>query len=114
MLVVFLARIILNSMDRDTVELSVGHNRLGSNGCNYLFRALTAAKAGEGSSLYDRISSTITVPRRLAGFRGLSKITLSANGIDEEALGSIAEYLEGDEHLRELYFTNNLISVSRN
>jgi hypothetical protein len=99
-------------MDRDIVELSVGHNRLGSDGCNYLFQALTAAKAGEGSEVHDRISESVTVPRKLAGFRGLSKITLSANGVDEDALESIAEYLDGDERLRELYFTNNLISVS--
>lgn len=99
-------------MNRDIVELSVGHNRLGSNGCNYLFQALTAAKAGEGSSLYDQIIKSVTVPQRLVGFRGLRKITLSANGIEEDALKVIAEYLEGDEELRELYFTNNLISVS--
>jgi hypothetical protein len=99
-------------MDREIVELSAGHNRLGTAGCNYLFQALTAAKAGEGSSLYDHISKSVSVPRRLVGFRGLRKITLSANGIEEDALKVIAEYLDGDEELRELYFTNNLISVS--
>lgn len=99
-------------MDREIVELSVGHNRLRSEGCNYLFQALTAAKAGEGSTLYNQISKSVTVPRRLTGFRGLKKITLSANGIEEDALKVIAEYLDGDEELRELYFTNNLIAVS--
>lgn len=99
-------------MNRDIVELSVGHNRLGSDGCSYLFQALTAAKVGASSSVYNRISESVNVPPRLAGFRGLAKITLSANGVDEDALESIAEYLEGDDSLRELYFTNNLISVS--
>ncbi|KAJ9091634.1 hypothetical protein QFC19_009004 [Naganishia cerealis] len=109
----YVAQIVLNSIGRDIAELSIGHNRLGTDGCNYLFQALTAAKAGEESSVYQRISATITVPRRLAGFQGLKKITLSANGIDEQALASIGEYLDGDGQLRELYFTNNLISVSR-
>ena len=100
-------------MNPDIVELSVGHNRLGSSGCSYLFQALTAAKADSGSSVYDRNSESVTVAPRLSGFRGLAKITLSANGVDEDALELISEYLEGDECLRELYFTNNLISVSR-
>ncbi|GHJ84451.1 hypothetical protein NliqN6_0853 [Naganishia liquefaciens] len=104
------AQIILDSMNPDIVELSVGHNRLGSSGCSYLFQALTAAKADSGSSVYDRNSESVTVPPRLSGFRGLAKITLSANGVDEDALELISEYLEGDECLRELYFTNNLIS----
>ncbi|KAJ9105427.1 hypothetical protein QFC21_001798 [Naganishia friedmannii] len=108
------AQIVLNSVSRDIAELSIGHNRLGTNGCNYLFQALTAAKAGEGSPDYQRISATVTVPRRLAGFKGLKKITLSANGIDEQSLESIGEYLTGDEELRELYFTNNLISGPEN
>ncbi|KAJ9120626.1 hypothetical protein QFC22_002555 [Naganishia vaughanmartiniae] len=108
------AQIVLNSIARDIAELSIGHNRLGTSGCNYLFQALTAAKAGEDSPAYQRISTAVTVPRRLAGFKGLKKITLSANGIDEQALESIGEYLTGDDELRELYFTNNLISGPEN
>ncbi|KAI5123236.1 hypothetical protein M0805_001325 [Coniferiporia weirii] len=67
-------------------KLILGHNSLGDDGCRELFRFLCT----EGGRRYR-----------------IAEISLNSNGIGDRGLEAIAEYLVGNEHLKELFLQNN-------
>ncbi|KAJ7594342.1 hypothetical protein C8J56DRAFT_434718 [Mycena floridula] len=71
---------------RTVTKLILGHNELGDDGCVVLTRFLS-------SSIGSRIS--------------LVEISLNANKIGNVGLLAIAEYLQGNQSLREIYLQNN-------
>ncbi|EJC97672.1 RNI-like protein [Fomitiporia mediterranea MF3/22] len=71
---------------KSVTKLILGHNELGGEGCRELFRFLCT---DEG--------------RRYQ----IAEISLNANVVDDVGLEAIAEYLDGNLYLRELFLNNN-------
>ena len=70
---------------RSVTKLILGHNDLGDSGCEELFGFLNS-DAGRNYKI--------------------THISLNSNGIGNAGLEAIAEYLEGNEYLRELFLQN--------
>lgn len=66
-------------------RLIVGHNELGDEGCRCLFRFLCSEEGRE----YD-----------------IQEISLNSNNIGDEGLLAIAEYLQDNKRVRELFLQN--------
>lgn len=66
-------------------KLILGHNSLGSDGCEELFRFLCS----EEGHRYK-----------------LSEISINSNGIGDRGLEAISEYLVGNQNIRELKLQN--------
>lgn len=70
---------------RSVSKLVLGHNDLRDDGCVILFRYLSSARG-----------------RKLC----TSEISLNSNAIGDVGLSAIADYLEGNEHLTDLFLQN--------
>ena len=70
---------------KSVTKLILGHNHLGDDGCRELFRFLCTEDG-----------------RRYR----IAEISLNSNNIGNDGLEAIAEYLRGNEHLRELFLQN--------
>jgi hypothetical protein len=95
------AQFALDKLSPSTRELSLGHNHLGSEGVIHLFTRLKELRREWATSGVDGEDRTW----------GIEKITLSSNEIQSDALVAIADYLDGDETLKELYLPHNRIRV---
>lgn len=118
------ARQVLERVNPFTTEISLAHNHLGSDGTICLFRELKRQR--DKLKKDNRILDPTPTPEnpfariearpvwRGRGDRtvGLKTMTLSGNQIGNEALLAIAEFLDGDDTLEELYLPNNHINVS--
>jgi hypothetical protein len=95
------AQFALDKLSPSARELSLGHNHLGSEGVIHLFTRLKELRREWATSGIDGEDRPW----------GIEKITLSSNEIQSDALVAIADYLEGDETLKELYLPHNRIRV---
>ncbi len=93
------AQFAIDSLTPSTVEVSLGHNSLQSEGIIAFFSSLRSLRSQWRSST--------------GGQWGIEKLTLSSNRITGEALAGIAEYLMDDCIMKELYLPHNEIEVSR-
>lgn len=76
---------------RRVASLVLGHNDLGDDGCKELFRFLSS----EDGQKYQ-----------------IQEISLNANHITDKGLEYMAEFLDGNRHLKQLFLQNvRLISV---
>ncbi len=70
---------------RSVTKLVLGHNDLRDDGCVILFRYLCSTRGRK---------------------HGISEISLNSNAIGDIGLSAIADYLEGNEHLTDLFLQN--------
>ncbi|KAF7310408.1 hypothetical protein HMN09_00582800 [Mycena chlorophos] len=74
------------SSRRSVTKLILGHNKLGDEGCIVLFKFLCSA-----------------IGRKYQ----VAEISLNTNHIGNRGLLAIAEYLQGNQHLKQLFLQNN-------
>ncbi|KAH8113791.1 RNI-like protein [Phellopilus nigrolimitatus] len=77
---------------RAVTKLILGHNALGDAGTTELFRFLCTPEGRKYK---------------------IAEISLNSNAIGDAGLAAITQYLEGNEHLRELFLQNNVLQGDR-
>ena len=73
------------SSRRNVTKLTLDHNKLGEDGASELFRFLSS---GSGRK------------------HMIAEVTMNSNYMGDKGMAAMAEYIEGNEHLRELSLQN--------